>query len=363
MVETVLTAGRMQTVLTAGSQVRNYGGGSGALAGAQQALQARAEKEAAAIEARYAGDVALNELQSRRWERVKDSAKAARDPVGTARQTMKSVLSMLDALDRTVVQATLTESDPTAYAATFRSLVDGLRDMVERGAQRTPLLRAGDTLEFRDGIYGTRTSFAGSDLGVSYHLEASDGSIWRPDDRGSALVHLVDGEETERGPFDGGLRLDAKSGDSIDFTAQPNTASPVTVSGATLVSGAMGLLDAWLYGDLATQDDRDAAATAIGEARAYVKGHLSRVEAAATLVDYTVARADLAADTLRDTNLDLRAEQTREVAALQERVRAQASSLIETISAAQGIRARYADMLGASTPANKLFSAIYKINA
>lgn len=296
----------------------------------------------------------INDLrsQSAKWEKFKNEISDASSMLVSVRSRVQSMINMIDAMDRTLVQAGQSE-DPSAYAASFNGYLKSLHNQATTNSLKPNVLgmKQGVAAEYPINIYGARATISGSYVGSDYYIDDTDGKRWMVDRSMDTIKRWESYPDTasstgEAANLKDGLQLTSISGDTVDFVYGHNTATPQSFTG-TLTREGLGLVDAWLYESLATEDGRARAAEDLESARAFLKSELSRYSTAHDVVAFHQSRIETVMTELSDKTVDLigasqdaqakvEADAQRQQAAIQALMSAQQTGYSELLTMLKG---------------------------
>lgn len=332
----------------------------------------RIAAKAVVIEADYASKINGVDRQARKWKDFQAGLDEPRGVVSGAIGRLKGVRGLLDSLIKTVAKADLDPESGTrseGYRATFDSMLRSLRLRVDQTADRPNLLGKTGARELRipTDIYGATQSLRQNYKGSDYTILDTSGLRWAPDTVGNLLRRYdsyPDDPSSLSGSLAGGVRLDSLSGDDVTFTIAPDTANPQTFTG-TIDREGIGIVDAWFYDNLSTEDGRDRALADLKSARKNVELEINRYQRSLTTIAYYDSRAAIRLGDFRAETGALLIEREREVLTSQDSIQRQFDLATTALSRNQAIINVYKTMFATSgnTVADRVFGTIINTNA
>lgn len=287
-----------------------------------------------------------------RWRTVKDDVGVAVTQISATVGRLKSLLARLDGLLQTVTKAGQASDQGTinfaGYAAAFDAAVKGIAQEASKTRDGLNLLGRGEpTLTYNTAPTGTTASVQGANVGTDYTIEDTDGNRWVVDRNAGVLRQYGSYPDSPTGKMASlasGLRIDGLSGDSVDFTIQPNTASPESFSG-TVQSDGLGVKDSWFYGGLASADNRARATADLKDARTALKLELQRYEVAVGVAKFYEDRAANEIGGLKEQNNAFLIQRAVELKKAQDRLSQEYRATTSSVAQALALKNRYQSLL------------------
>jgi len=313
----------------------------------------------------------LHQTQINRLNRDGDKWKSVKSDVGKAASSIhanlgraKAILGKLDSMLLTVNKAGHPSPDGTtintdAYAVTFDSMLKGLSKNAEGGRSSPNLLgKAEPKLTYRTHVNGSTASVQGAYIGTDYHIIDSEGKRWvlnRDAKNLKRYDNYPNSPTSTVGTFQNGIRLDSISGDAIDFTIAPETATPQSFSG-TIYRDGLRVQDSWYYGNLGTQAERDRAATDLKSAKVAMELEVKRYELAASTASFYEDRALAEIKGIRAKVNDEMIARAEELQKSQAKLNQEFQVTNSIVAQSLSLKNAYANMLG--TTANDKLTQI-----
>ena len=150
----------------------------------------------------------------------------------------------------------------------------------------------------------------------------------------------------------------------MTFTIAPDTANPQTFTG-TIDREGIGIVDAWFYDNLSTEDGRDRALADLKSARKNIELEINRYQRSLTTIAYYDSRAAIRLGDFRAETGALLIEREREVLTSQDSIQRQFELATTALSRNQAIINVYKTMFATSgnTVADRVFGTIINTNA
>ncbi|MCW8863088.1 MAG: hypothetical protein OQJ87_07540 [Rhodospirillales bacterium] len=341
--------GILSSTISAGSSANYFGQMT-------QHLESQATKAQKKSADHYQARVNAAYQQIGKWSNLDSDIEGAEDTLKSVVSRIKSMISRVDSLARIVNQAE-SDTDPSAYATTFNSLLRGLVNSATDNNLDTDLIgkTEGVSLSFPMSSRSSATfSVTGSYLGSDWTIQEAGGEVWIPDRKAKSIVRYTDYPETRAGQsanINDGLVLDSLVGSDITFTYGSNTASPTQYTG-TLTSNGIGITEAWLYEGLTTTTGRDNAKSALETATTFLESEMSRYQTAVEVAQFYRDRAKAYMADLRTDIAGYMEESQSESAKIQEDAQRRASNASLVMQSAMMMNAETLRMVTLATAAS-----------
>ncbi|HIJ45842.1 MAG TPA: hypothetical protein HPP50_06770 [Rhodospirillaceae bacterium] len=316
-----------------------------------EAQQRQAELKTRVASGRYQSKINSSKREVGKWRTVKDDIATASSQIHGNLGRIKSMASRIENMILTVNKAgqpTEGTTNTDGYSATFDSYLKGLAKEADSSGKPPNLLgKFEPSLTYKTGLHGTTASVQGAYVGSDYYIIDSDGKRWALNREAKHIKRYDDypNDPTNKvGGFKDGLRLDSISGDNIDFTIAPNTATPESFSG-TLHRLGIGIMDSWYYDGLSTDAARDRAITDLKAAQQAVNLEVTRYEVAARMAKFYEDRATAEIKGLREEVNDNLLDQARDVKKAHDELSRQFQAANNNIAHALAMKNQYATML------------------
>jgi hypothetical protein len=342
------------------------------LSGLQTQYGGRIAAKTASIESDYGTKLGAVDRHAQQWKDFRAELEKPRSIVSGVVGRLKGIRALLDSLSATVGKANLDSQSGTlydGYRATFNSLLKSLRSRIDNTADSPNLLGKTGARELLipTDISGAPLSVRQNYKGIDYRILDTSGFQWAPDYVGNLLRRYdsyPDEPSSVSGNLANGVRLDSLSGDDVTFTVAPDTASPQTVDG-TIDRGGIGLVDAWFYDNLSTQDGRDRALADLKAAKNNIDQEIGRYQRTLTSIAYYDSRAEIRLGDFSQETGALLIERERAVLTSQENIQRQFDLATTALARNQFALNVYKNMFATSgnTVANRVFGTIVSTNA
>jgi len=342
------------------------------LSGLQSQYGSRIASRAAFIESDYGVKISGVDRQAQRWKDFQAELEKPRAAVSGTIGRLKSMRGLVESLIKTVGKADLDPQSAThfdGYRATFDSMLKSLRSQVDNATDSPNLL--GNTgareLLIPTGLQGAVQSLRQNYKGVDYKILDTSGDQWAPDYVGNLLRHYdsyPDDPSSVSGNLASGVRFDGLVGDDVTFTIAPNTANPQTFTG-TIDREGIGLVDAWFYENLSTQDGRDRASGDLKAAKQNLDLEIDRYKRTLTAVEFYDSRAAIRLGDFRAETGALLIERERDMLTSQQNIQRQFDLATTALARNQFALNVYKTMFATSgnTVADRVFGTIVSTSA
>jgi hypothetical protein len=291
-------------------------------------FETKANQEGQRVLDSYATQINAVDRQTAPWQTFQTNLAQPLSQINSVISRLTSIKKQLDAMLKTLTTANRDpegNTNATGYAVAFDGQLKSLRNAAENSFDTPNLLgkQVPAKLSFPitpDG--GATQTVNGTYMGSDYTIIDSDGKTWQPDRKTNLLVKydsFPDTPSTTKVSATTGARLDSFDADTdqIGFTINAATAAIQSVSGTVQRQG-LGILDSWLYGGLATQEDRNRAQADIEAAARIVNLEVNRYQVAATSIEFQTARAQTNIDAFSKQKEALLLEQGQKLAEQQD---------------------------------------------
>ena len=321
--------------------------------GLQSQYGSRIASRAALIEADYGTKIGAVDREAQKWKDFQADLKKPRSVVSGAIGRLKSMRGLVDSLIKTVGKADLDPESGThfeGYRATFDSMLNSLRSQVDNATDGVNLLGKTGVRELLipTGLSGATQSLRQNYKGVDYKILDTSGDQWAPDYVGNLLRRYdsyPDDPSSVSGNLASGVRLDGLTGDDVTFTIAPETANPQTFTG-TIDRDGIGLVDAWFYEHLSTQDGRDRARADLTAAKKNLDQEIDRYQVTLTAIEFYDTRAAIRLGDFREETGALLIERERAVLTSQQNIQRQFDLATTALSRNQFALNVYKSMFG-----------------
>lgn len=320
------------------------------------------EKETADLEEKYDAKSVAFDAQTNQWAKVKASISNADLAVDNGQEGIDEIKDIL--LQMRILVGNYAEAESSESKGLLKEQFDEYVDQINRVADTyskaynpignvvstdwTP-----NTISFTTDVAGNETAMTGTYVGADYYIEASDGTTWVPDPGTSTITQYTvyntenEPDSTKAAGFAStrtGLRLDsydAATG-AITVTVDPEN-TPQTVTG-TLKTGGIDLMQSWFYGNLATEEGRNAAVAAIEHAETLITAAESKMVSMAASVKAADLKVNDAMSELKDDRSEAMRDQLTETYALQVKQQQELQILQNTFKNMATQQAYYANL-------------------
>ncbi|MCB2102572.1 MAG: hypothetical protein KDE22_16970 [Rhodobacterales bacterium] len=314
----------------------------------QTAAETKAARQTETITNEYTQKIDSVNLEADRWTALEDDIAQVSSRLDGTVGRLEAIRKKLDTLIQTVNKAAQsTEETPNyaGYATTFDSFLRSLDSSADGGYDRPNLLgRSEPTLEYYTTIHGATARVSGAYVGTGYQLDQTDGNgLWLPDLSARSLTKYLEypgDPTTTSASFASGLQLDSINGDEVTFTVGADTASPETIT-ANLTRKGLGVLNAWYYDGLATEDGRALALSELNDAKQALDLEISRYELAQTVASFYQDRATTTLEGFRKETNDLLLEQAAAIGKAQEELNRSFQAATSNVALALSSRNNY----------------------
>lgn len=340
--------------------------------GLQNQYGSRIAARAALIEADYGVKISGIDRQARQWKDFQAEIEKPRGVISGTIGRLKSMRGLLDSLIKTVGKADLDPQSGThfdGYRATFDSMLKSLRSQVDSATDSPNLLGKTGARELLipTGLHGATQSVRQNYKGVDYKILDTSGDQWAPDYVGKLLRRYdsyPDDPSSVSGNLASGVRLDGFTGDDVTFTIAPETANPQTITG-TIDREGIGLVDAWFYENLSTQDGRDRARVDLTAAKKNLDQEIARYQGTLTAIEFYDTRAAIRLGDFRAETGALLIERERAVLTSKESIQRQFDLATTALTRNQFALNVYKTMFATSgnTVADRVFGTIVSTSA
>jgi hypothetical protein len=342
------------------------------ISGLQNQYGSRIAARSAVIEADYGVKISGVDRQAQKWKDFQAELEKPRAVVSGTIGRLKGMRGLIDSLIQTVGKADLDSQSGTlsdGYRATFDSMLKSLRSRVDNATDSPNLLGKTGARELLipTGLHGATQSVRQNYKGVDYKILDNLGDQWAPDYVGKLLRRYdsyPDDPSSVSGNLASGVRLDGLTGDDVTFTIAPETANPQTFTG-TIDREGIGLVDAWFYENLSTQDGRDRARVDLTAAKKNLDQEIDRYQGTLTAIEFYDTRAAIRLGDFRKETGALLIERERAVLTSKESIQRQFDLATTALTRNQFALNVYKTMFATSgnTVADRVFGTIVSTSA
>ena len=188
------------------------------------------------------------------------------------------------------------------------------------------------------------------DLSNDYALVEAGGSYWLKDDLDTDVVLVqYDSSGTATGKeviINQDIRLDSISGSSIDFTIFAGTETEESFTSASVTTSGLGILDAWAYEGLATEDGRALAESTLRTAISTLNSNIAELSGALVQAQFDSGLAEVQAEGAAWQISNLNQRQLLELQELNNAATNTDAALAAAISSNSVLRNGYLNLLG-----------------
>jgi len=342
------------------------------VSGLQSQYGSHIAAKAALIESDYGVKISGIDRQAQQWKDFQAELEKPRGVVSGTIGRLKGMRGLIDSLIQTVGKADLDSQSGTlsdGYRSAFDSMLKSLRSRVDKATDSPNLLGKTGARELLipTGLYGATQSVRQNYKGVDYKILDTSGEQWAPDYVGNLLRRYdsyPDDPSSVSGNLASGVRLDSLAGDDVTFTVAPGTADPQTFTG-TIDREGIGLVDAWFYENLSTQDGRDRARADLTAAKKNLDLEIHRYQGTLTAIAYYDNRAAIRLGDFRAETGALLIEREREMLTSQQNFQRQFDLATTALTRNQFALDVYKTMFATTgnTVADRVFGTIISTSA
>jgi hypothetical protein len=319
-----------------------------------------------AVSAEYGSKINAANRELVQWQDVSKELEAAvsflSEAVGRSKRVQKYANDM-------ITQAYSARNGDSTSATTYASLFDSLNRSLQSEAgssSQNPNLLGSVTQRsytYTIDISGATETVTRFSLASDYEIVDNTGATWKKKSDSPSILRQYDSSGAPTGLYGNvttGLRLDSKSGSSINFTYLPGTGDEQSFSG-TLTTSGLDILDSWLYEGLATTAGRTRALSDVHAAKGTIDAQVARLEGALATAKFYRDSAGINAVALKteaDSQLLARSEALKLLADEQSR---QLKVQQTAVNNSALVRKQYFRMLAAASAYNKFTRALIDV--
>lgn len=205
-----------------------------------------------------------------------------------------------DLLDFKTRSQTVDAATIDTYAARFDTTIRSLNTVADEVVVPPNLIGStfATDLSYIINSLGDRKSTSYVDLSTGYSIQDAVGNVWKKDSYANsgtlAQYTSTDVATGKKAEVSASIRLDSISGNLVDFTINPGTASEESFLGGTLSTTGLDVADSWLYASLSTTDGRARAEAALKSALTMIAIESAAFNGALARAKFDLGMAEIA---------------------------------------------------------------------